>query len=107
MATSSPPDGCETPPGAEGGERRENAPVDAPPDASHNSQPTPANGNKEPEKEKLHSLIADLTRMIQETRVSGEKTREDSLCQIRDILESLLHKPIIDSLAKNSRQVRE
>jgi hypothetical protein len=40
--------------------------------------------------------------MIQETRVSGEITGEDSLCQMRDILENLLHKPIIDSLGKTA-----
>jgi len=107
MATPGSSDGRATPPRDEVYERSEDVSDDASPETSRSSQPTPPNGNNEPGKEKLHLLIADLTRMIQESRVTGEKTHENSLCQIRDILENLLHKLIINSLAKTAARLKK
>ena len=53
----------------------------------------------------MHLLIADLTQTIEETRVFGENGRAESLCKIRKILQEILYKPALESLAKTAKRL--
>src|SRR5947208_16946306 len=94
-----------TPSEREGGGGGSNDPTNASQDASPSSQTTPLRNSNNPKTDKIHLLIADLTRTIQDSRVFGEDGRVESLCEIRKILQEILYKPALESLAKTAKRL--